>query len=492
MTRRTSLIAALLLGACAKGVSEFGDGTTPTTATGGGGGQGGSGGAGGGKGGAGGSFGPCPVDCSKIKTPACSAAHCNDKTLQCEVTPAKDGSPCEDGQFCTIHDSCMAGACVGGENNSCAMTALPCNEIACDEASKTCTNQPANDGTSCTPDDLCQTGGACLGGSCYGSPKDCTFAPMPDECHIGVCNPKTGDCDPTPGNEGKACVDSNDLCSKGKTCVSGVCSGGTPLDCGGLTKGCKNGVCDKSSGVCVQELIPAGGKCLEATNDCNDGICDAMGKCNAKPVNEGGKCEDGNLCTSGEKCTAGVCSGGMPVAPMVYFADGFADNSKGWQLGPEWQIGAAKASSGQEYGSPDPASDFTPSADNGVAGVVIGGNITVGQHAAYYLTSPVIDTSNVNGPLWLGYRRWLNSDYAPYMINTVEVYDGNGWVTLFKSGASPGIKDAAWTLFIHDVTKYKNKSMQIRFGHSVGQSGAYVVSGWNLDDVTLASAVCSN
>ncbi|MDJ0605221.1 S8 family peptidase, partial [Microcystis sp. M53602_WE12] len=44
----------------------------------------------------------------------------------------------------------------------------------------------------------------------------------------------------------------------------------------------------------------------------------------------------------------------------TYFWDDFANNSKGWTLGTEWQIGAATASTGHVYGNPDPGTDNTP------------------------------------------------------------------------------------------------------------------------------------
>ena len=109
----------------------------------------------------------------------------------------------------------------------------------------------------------------------------------------------------------------------------------------------------------------------------------------------------------------------------------------------------------------------------------------------YYLTSPVVDTSAVQGPVWLGYYRWLNSDFSPYMTNQVQVFDGTSWVTLWESGASPGIADSAWLLVVHELTAHKNNLMQVRFGHQVGLNGAYTVSGWNLDDVVIANAICT-
>ncbi|WP_170863959.1 S8 family serine peptidase, partial [Microcystis aeruginosa] len=170
----------------------------------------------------------------------------------------------------------------------------------------------------------------------------------------------------------------------------------------------------------------------------------------------------------------------------TYFSDDFANNSKGWTLGTEWQIGAATASTGHVYGNPDPGTDNTPTADNGVAGVVIGGNASTALHDFYYLTSPVINTSTAN-QLFFEFARWLNSDYTPYMQNTVEIFNGSSWVNLLPSNFddSPGVTDNAWTPQQFDISAHKSASTQIRFGFNVTSGGVYTVSSWNLDDVKI-------
>jgi hypothetical protein len=325
---------------------------------------------------------------------------------------------------------------------------------------------------------------------CTGQLKDCFFAPVPSDCHVAECNPSSGLCEPIVGNEGKSCIDSNDLCTEGKLCNNGSCVGGTPKSCSHLTLGCYNGLCDTSSGNCYADPIPPGGACLEAADDCNAGVCDAMGKCKPTPANEGGNCEDGNPCTGGETCTMGTCGGGQQVSQLIHFSEDFADNSAGWQLGTEWQIGAATSSTGHNYGGADPETDFSVTMDDGVAGTSLGGNVSTGIHNYHYLTSPVYDTSQTLGAIWLGYRRWLNSDHLPYMQNIVEVYDGTNWVVLWQSGNSPGVQDASWSPQVHELTAYKGAQMRLRFGHKVIKSGAYTVSGWNLDDIVIANVVC--
>lgn len=168
------------------------------------------------------------------------------------------------------------------------------------------------------------------------------------------------------------------------------------------------------------------------------------------------------------------------------FVEDFSDNSAGWALGNEWQFGPATESSADTFGNPDPANDHTPTTeDNGVAGVVIGGNALDSLHGYYYLTSPVINTSSVTGPLTLEFYRWLNSDTDPYMNNSIEVYNGSSWVEIWQSAGSPGIEDFSWVKITHDITAYKNANLRVRFGHMVSANGAYIVSSWNVDDVRI-------
>jgi len=191
--------------------------------------------------------------------------------------------------FCTTEDTCQSGVCTGGPQNTCGMAAPACNEITCDEASKSCSAIAADNGSTCDPGDLCMVGATCSGGTCQGgSPKDCFFAPVPNECFVPVCNPQNGMCEPEPGNDGGSCVDTADLCTVNKTCNAGTCMGGVPKDCSGLTAGCNIGQCDTNSGQCVAMAVP-----------------------------DGGLCDDLNACTTGETCTTGMCNGGTNVTACM-------------------------------------------------------------------------------------------------------------------------------------------------------------------------------
>jgi hypothetical protein len=284
-------VAAMLAAGCAGTTTETdfttSDGPTTTTSMGG---MGGSGGAATTTSGMGGNAGPCGTDCSLINTPQCQVAQCNVQTGQCEVLNDEEGVACDDGLFCTISDTCSMGACAGGPQNDCGMAPPQCTEVTCDEMSQTCSSAPSMNGAACQdPNDLCLKGTTCSNGVCIGGQQDdCFFFPVPDDCHVAVCNSTNGMCEPQIGNEGQLCNDINDLCTVDKTCTAGVCQGGNPKDCSNLTIGCTLGVCDVNTG-----------------------------QCQGQAVMNGQLCDDLDACTTGEICTNMNCGGGTAITACV-------------------------------------------------------------------------------------------------------------------------------------------------------------------------------
>lgn len=236
----------------------------------------------------------CEQDCSQIQAPPCFEAVCNEGNHpgpvgSCVVIPAEAGGACEDGLFCTVNDACDGtGVCIGGPQNDCGLVAGECEEVTCDEAAQSCSAAASANGASCTAADLCLIGTTCQNGLCTGTANDCFFSPVPDECHVAVCNPTTGVCEPQPGNDGGACVDQSNLCEVGHTCSGGVCSGGMPKNCNHLSVGCNTGVCDSVTGQCV-----------------------------AQPIMNGNACNDQNNCTTGETCQNGSCTGGTAITQCI-------------------------------------------------------------------------------------------------------------------------------------------------------------------------------
>jgi hypothetical protein len=279
----------------------------------------------------------------------------------------------------------------------------------------------------------------------------------------------------------------------------------------GLAGICETGItsCANGSLACNQDSLPTVESCNDLDDDCNGQVDDGNpgggaacttglpGVCDAGTMT----CQGGQVsCLQDVQPSAEVCGNALdencdgavgPQAVTVYFNETFADNSAGWTLGNSWAIGPTVMSAPTgSCGLGDPALDQSPTADNGVAGTVLGGNISQAVAGPFYLTSPVVDTSAVP-TLYLEYWRWLHSDYPNYMIDTVEVYDGSSWVGVWQNPSGQVVNDVAWTKMSHEITAYKNAQMQVRFSIRVGSGGAYLCAGWNVDDVQLVDAQCN-
>ncbi|NUP12797.1 MAG: hypothetical protein HOW73_42710 [Polyangiaceae bacterium] len=235
-----------LLAACAGEETNSGaggQGGEPTTGgnggdDAGGGGEGGTGGIEqGGDGGTGGMLEGCAQDCASIDTPECYVGVCNEETHACDIVPAEDGAACEDGEYCTVEDTCMAGTCESGGPRDCAGDGSDeCHTTGCDEDEDACVDTPVVNGTPCTSTDPCLSNTGCFNGQCQGAPMDCSATPLDSpECQAAQCDPATGTCVVLPINDGVPCT-YGDICQSDKTCDQGVCTG-TPIpDCTSCTE----------------------------------------------------------------------------------------------------------------------------------------------------------------------------------------------------------------------------------------------------------------
>jgi hypothetical protein len=454
------------------------------------------------------------------------ADECNDGVCSagvCTKLPKADGTTCNDGLFCTTADVCTAGVCAGvakvcpemvgttsstgagggtgtsgaggGATGTGGGPGIPvpdaCHVWSCNEGLKVCEIVPGTSGTTCDDGDPCTTGELCApDGSCgNGLPTDCSA--LNSECATGKCTPGIG-CElvPTPGFDGFPC-DVMNKCATSK-CMAGKCSLVSPTNTGGP---CDDKVNCTKNDVCQPNGFCGGTPKCVSLNPCTDAACDeaAGGTCTFPGKVDGSPCVLADPCAAGNVCQGGSCGGGTQT--QTYFYEPFENNNKGWLLGPEWGIAPAVASPpGAPYGA-DPAQDHSPVGNNGIAGVVIGGNENPVIHAPYYIESSIIDVTAATGELYLTYYRWLNSDYLPYMRNMVEVFDGTMWVEVWTSGNPPGIQDsppvgAGWTFQSHNITMYKNPNLKVRFGYEIKASGVFTIGSWNLDDVKLQNIAC--
>jgi len=310
--------------------------------------------------------GGAPPDCAASGN-ACNTASCDPagSVGNCDqLTPVADGTPCDDGFFCTLDDACTSGVCVGA-GDPCPANRF-CNEgtDACDECQVA---GDCDDVVTCT-DDVCVAGTCVYTVNDANCPDDGAYCNGTEFCDAVLDCQSTGD--PCPALQ--LCNESNDTCGvclvdgdcddgvvcTDDTCVGGGCQytanqsncpddgafcNGTEfcdplLDCQSSGDPCQaNEFCNETTDACDQCQVDAdcddgdpctvGHACVAGTcqaavpvdcsasgDQCNTASCDpagAAGNCDVlTPVANGTVCDDGNACNVGETCQAGVCTGG--------------------------------------------------------------------------------------------------------------------------------------------------------------------------------------
>ncbi len=274
---------------------------------------------------------------------ACSAVDqchvagvCDPFTGTCSNPAKPDGTTCNDGNACTLTDTCRAGACTGSSPVTCYALDQCHDAGTCDPASGSCSNPAKPDGFACDDGDACTRTDTCQAGACAGTNPVACYAL--DQCHdVGLCDTFTGLCSNPMMPNGTTCNDRN-ACTQTDTCRAGGCVGASPVICVALDACHDAGVCDPASGVCSSSPTAAGASCSDG-NACN-GVetCNGAGVCLAgtppvvddgnpctidscdpvlgvvhTPAPAGTSCSDGNVCNGLETCNgAGVCVAGTP------------------------------------------------------------------------------------------------------------------------------------------------------------------------------------
>ena len=186
------------------------------------------------------------LDPDQVAFPSFDASNSSDNgPIDSAPVGCVNGQPCDDGNGCTVDDTCNNGVCLG-------------------------TGKVCDDGVACTTDTCSQDA--------------CIFTVTPGNCFIDkVCytdnaaNPSNSceRCTSSLAKEawtvepnGTSC-DDGDPCSEGDICVSGACNGQSSL-------------------------------CPDDGNPCTEEVCEGEG-CNSIPIPNGGACDDGDPCTQGDR-----------------------------------------------------------------------------------------------------------------------------------------------------------------------------------------------
>ncbi len=269
-----------------------------------------------------------PIDCSNLDD-VCTIGECNDKDGQCRVVFRENGTPCDDGNFCTVAGTCQAGVCES-EARDCGGETDQCNLGVCDEATDACIKQPVSDGTGCDDGAYCTINDVCSAGTCGGATRDCSS--LTNQCNVGSCDETADSCVAQARPNDTPCDDGL-YCTAGDACQAGSCVAGPPRVCGAAGGSCRTGVCDETLDMCTGDPVPNGSACDDgqfctlndfcvagtcaggtartcAGTSCTDGYCDDVANsCLTTPKADGTVCNDGAFCTISDSCTTGVCGG---------------------------------------------------------------------------------------------------------------------------------------------------------------------------------------
>ena len=196
---------------------------------------------------------------------------------------------CDDGEPCTVNDSCTFTDCAGTLKN-------------------------CGDGNACTAD-------GCVGGNCQHTPYPCNDN---NPCTADACDPATGcahppltdacdDGNPCTKNDNCAtggCAGTLDTCDDSNPCTTDACTGAQGCTHANNTATCDDGNPCTSTDICTAgACVGTGGACDDG-NACTDDTCDG-GTCGH--VNNSATCSDGDGCTTGDACNGGACVAGTPT-----------------------------------------------------------------------------------------------------------------------------------------------------------------------------------
>jgi hypothetical protein len=218
-------------------------------------------------------------ECGPCNTPptACHAklGTCEDGVCQYAFV---DDAPCDDGNPCTVADTCSAGACSG--------TPMVCDtapENVCISSSqlKTYDQVGACNGGLCTYAShviTCGAGG-CSNGACVTDPcANVTCNSPPSGCFAAQGTCSNGSCT-YPYADGASCNDSN-ACTSSDSCQSGVCLG-VPKTCNTPPPN----VCENAT---TLKVYATSGACSAGTCSYSYGYASCAGGCSANHCNATG------------------------------------------------------------------------------------------------------------------------------------------------------------------------------------------------------------
>ena len=389
----------------------------------------------------------CETDANCGDGDACTKDTCTSN--KCTYAPLASGA-CEDGNPCTLTDSCVAGVCKAGPSKICNDN-NGCTSDSCQPASG-CVYTAMGDGAFCSDNNGCTTGDVCTAGLCGGakapdggSCSDNDACTVGDSCTGGKCMPKAGAVD------GTTCTTA-DGCSVNGKCAAGQCAG--------------SNACDDANPCTVDACTPNG----------------PTGKiCASTAAVEGSTCSDNDTCTAGQTCQAGACKGGtnactaLATWPMDCGTTGWTFSAA--SSGSVWAFDATPNPPG--FKSASCSLNFNNGTD--FAGVVKG----TADSPAVAITSAVV------------LKFWTYSDTesgSTYDKKFVEISTDNFVSTALSVQIVPPTQKVWYQPASIALSNFAGKSIKVRFRFDSVDSSLNATAGWFVDDAvisTVGSAGCA-
>lgn len=240
---------------------------------------------------------------------ACTFDTCDEATDTCVPdAAANDGLPCQSPDFCVVQQTCNGGVCGGGVARTCD-DSNPCTVDGCDELADACTHQDKIDGTPCEDGAFCTLGDSCQTGQCQpGAAVPCTDA---NPCTVDSCDEDNDACIYAFAEPGTRCVDAVTAtsCDGSGGAAGFICAFGCNTDrdecnecdpdparivtCRADIENLCNAefVCS-GDGLVVFKSCCASNQCACDGVQCLEGICDTAPDVSAGGVFAGDTCDD--------------------------------------------------------------------------------------------------------------------------------------------------------------------------------------------------------
>ncbi|MEC8024231.1 MAG: hypothetical protein VX223_09880, partial [Myxococcota bacterium] len=264
-------------------------------------------------------------DCASQAAPLCRQFVCDNTTESCVLGNLPNGVACNDGDNCTVIDSCNGGTCAGipkacSDGNQCTGTEfcdpndgacksdgiapnpddnIACTVDFCDITTGQIVNTPVNaacsDGVFCNGVEICNSVSGCQPSSGPLSIDDgfeCTTDLCDETIDQIIHTPVSSKCD-----DGKFC-NGNETCQVGKGCVSGT----PPSLSDGVA--CTIDTCDEVNDIAVN--TPDNTYCDDG-NLCTTDTCVKTAGTGCVFANNSLPCDDGQDCSIGDTCAGGSC-----------------------------------------------------------------------------------------------------------------------------------------------------------------------------------------